>query len=139
MNSKFLTNALGSVSWSRNNIGNKSLNFSLCLLESMMINSVLKAKIQYLLTLQVGRYWLLALHGTTVSPVEEGMKNTVLKVIYHPLYGMNNYVLIWGDWLSCDPLRGSHDSQSPHIRKHLCPILGNFDLFVTKLFILYKG
>ena len=33
-----------------------------------------------------------------------------LKVIYHPLYGMNNYVLIWGDWLSCDPLRGSHDS-----------------------------
>ena len=47
----------------------------------------------------------------------------VLKVIYHPLYGMNNYVLIWGDWLSCDPLRGSHDSQSPHIRKHLCPIL----------------
>ena len=46
-----------------------------------------------------------------------------LKVIYHPLYGMNNYILIWGDWLSCDPLRGSHDSQSPHIRKHLCPIL----------------
>ena len=38
-----------------------------------------------------------------------------LKVIYHPLYGMNNYVLIWGDWLSCDPLRGPHDSQSPHI------------------------
>ena len=46
-----------------------------------------------------------------------------LKVIYHPLYGMNNYVLIWSDWLSCDPLRGSHDSQSPHIWKHLCPIL----------------
>ena len=46
-----------------------------------------------------------------------------LKVIYHPLYGMNNYVHIWGDWLSRDPLRGSHDSQSPHIRKHLCPIL----------------
>ena len=38
-----------------------------------------------------------------------------LKVIYHPLYGMNNDVLIWGDWLSCDPLRGSHDSQSRHI------------------------
>ena len=46
-----------------------------------------------------------------------------VKVIYHPLYGMNNYVLIWGDWLSCDPLIGSHDSQSPHIREHLCPIL----------------
>ena len=28
---------------------------------------------------------------------------------------MSNDVLIWGDWLSCDPLRGSHDSQSPHI------------------------
>ena len=37
------------------------------------------------------------------------------KVIYHPLYGMNNFVLIWGDCLSCDPLRGSLDSQSPHI------------------------
>ena len=37
----------------------------------------------------------------------------LLKVIYHPLYGMNNYVLIWGDWLSCDPLSGSHDSRSP--------------------------
>ena len=66
----------------------------------------------------------------------------ILKVIHHLLYGMNNYVLIWGDWLLCDPLkgshdsqsphiywlscdslRGSHDSQSPHIRKHLCPIL----------------
>ena len=53
----------------------------------------------------------------------------ILKVIYHSLYSMNNFVtnksklprdgaqglLIWGDWLSCDPLRGSHDSQSPHI------------------------
>ena len=38
-----------------------------------------------------------------------------LKVIYHPLYGMNNYVLIWGDWLSCELFRGSDDSQSPHI------------------------
>ena len=27
-------------------------------------------------------------------------------MIYHPLYGMNNYVLILGDWLSCDLLRG---------------------------------
>ena len=23
--------------------------------------------------------------------------------------------LTWGDWLSCDHLRESHDSQSPHI------------------------
>ena len=29
-----------------------------------------------------------------------------LKVIYYPLYGINNYVLIWGDWLTCYPLRG---------------------------------
>ena len=36
---------------------------------------------------------------------------TTLKVIYHPLYGMNNDVLIWGDWLSCDPLRGSHEEE----------------------------
>ena len=28
----------------------------------------------------------------------------ILKVIYHPLYGMTNYVLIWRGW---------HDSQSP--------------------------
>ena len=34
----------------------------------------------------------------------------LLKVIYHPLYNMNIDVLIWGDWLSCDSLRGSHDN-----------------------------
>ena len=50
-----------------------------------------------------------------------------LKVIHPPLYGMNNCVFIWGDWLSCDTLRGSHDSQSPHIRKHCAPSCGNFD------------
>ena len=35
----------------------------------------------------------------------KGKAMTILvqvKVIYHPLYGMNNFVLIWGDWLSCD-------------------------------------
>ena len=59
-----------------------------------------------------------------LPPIVNGeFKGWILKVIYHPLYGMNNYVLIWGDWLSCDPLRGSHDSQLPHIRKHLCSIL----------------
>ena len=57
----------------------------------------------------------------------------IFKVIYHPLYGMNNYVLIWGDWLSCDPLRGSHDSQSPHIRKHLCPILWQLWIICHKI------
>ena len=25
----------------------------------------------------------------------------MLKVIYHPLYCMNNHVLIWGDWHKC--------------------------------------
>ena len=35
----------------------------------------------------------------------------VLKVIYHPLYmlyGMNNYVLIWGDWLSEGHMIANH-------------------------------
>ena len=44
-------------------------------------------------------------------------------MLYHPLYGMNNYVLIWGDRLSCDPLRGSHDSQSPPYKETLVPNL----------------
>ena len=67
-----------------------------------------------------------------------------LKVIYHALYGMNNYSLIWGDHVTLSeghmianhPIYGVIDyhvtlseaervnnSQSPHIRKHLCPIL----------------
>ena len=29
---------------------------------------------------------------------------------------IENHTHIWDDWLACDPLRGSHDSQSPHIR-----------------------
>ena len=33
-----------------------------------------------------------------------------------PQYGEQVFPYIGGDWLSCDPLRGSHDSQSPHIR-----------------------
>ena len=64
-----------------------------------------------------------ALHQHRINVFCLLFNREVIEVIYHPLYGMNNYVLIWGDWLSCDPLRGSHDSQSPHIRKHLCPIL----------------
>ena len=59
--------------------------------------------------------------GISLYQVLQEEEGEWLKVIYHPLYGMNNY--IWGDWLPCDSLRGSHDSQSPHIRKHLCPIL----------------
>ena len=57
----------------------------------------------------------LNMHATrSLTAVEKITLAVVLKVIYHPLYGMDNYVLIWGDWLSCDPLRGSHDSKSPH-------------------------
>ena len=37
------------------------------------------------------------------TQIQVGESLRYLKVIYHPLYGMNNYVLIWGDWLSCDP------------------------------------
>ena len=63
--------------------------------------------------------------------------DNVLKVIYHPLYGMNNYVLIWGDWLSCDPLRGSHDNQLPHIRKHVCPILWQLWFYLSQIYLYY--
>ena len=41
MNPKFLTNALGSVSWSSNNVGNRSYDFLFVFLELMLINSVL--------------------------------------------------------------------------------------------------
>ena len=48
----------------------------------------------------------------------------VLKVIYHPLYSMNKFVTnkskvtqdgaqVFPYMGRCDPLRGSHDSQSP--------------------------
>ena len=38
----------------------------------------------------------------------------LLKVIYHPLYGMNNYVLgVIGYHVTLSG--GSHDRQSPHI------------------------
>ena len=33
----------------------------------------------------------------TRYPANHKRLSDVLKVIYHPLYGMNNYVLIWGD------------------------------------------
>ena len=59
------------------------------------------------------------------------MSLLTLKVIYHPLYSMNNFVtnksklpqmghkcfLIWGDWLSCDPpiSEGHMIAKQPHI------------------------
>ena len=48
-------------------------------------------------------------------------------MIDHPIYGC--------DWLSCDSLRGSYDSQSPHIRKHLCPIL--WQLYFSQIYSYY--
>ena len=42
--------------------------------------------------------------GSEVNLFEKCCHRLNLKVIYHPLYGMNIDVLIWGDWLSCDPL-----------------------------------
>ena len=39
------------------------------------------------------QFWILVIFKVEASS---------LKVIYHPLYGMNKYVLIWSDWLSCD-------------------------------------
>ena len=59
--------------------------------------------------------------------------NKHLKVIYHPLYGMNNDVLIWGDWLTRDPFRGSHDSQSPHIWDDCAPACGYFRFICHKI------
>ena len=43
--------------------------------------------------------------------------------------------LIWGDWLSCDPLRESHGSQSPHIIVwQAAPLhLTNYSLSVTTI------
>ena len=54
----------------------------------------------------------------------------VFMIVNHPIYG----VICYHVTLS----RGSHDSQSPHMRKHVCPC-GNFNVFVTNLFIIYKG
>ena len=59
----------------------------------------------------------------------------ILKVIYHPLYCMNNYVLIWGDWLSCDLLRGSHESPYkktlvPHLVATLIYLSQNYSYYI---------
>ena len=53
---------------------------------------------------------------------------------------MNNYVLIWGesrDRLSCDPLRESHDSRSPHIRKKLVPHLVASLNYLSQIYSYY--
>ena len=60
-----------------------------------------------------------------------------LKVIYHPLYGMNNYVLIWGDWLSCDPLRGSHDSPITPYKETLVPHLVATLIYLSQIYSYY--
>ena len=58
-----------------------------------------------------------------------------LKVIYHPLYGLNNYVLIWGDWLSCDPLRGLHDH--PIYKETLVPHLVATLIYFSQIYSYY--
>ena len=106
------------------------------------INVCVKVKICKCLVSSNIQIWVIFIHAVVGCGSQTQLQvGENLKVIYHSLYGINNYVLIWGDWLSCDPLRGSHDSrsphiwgwlaimrpshdsQSPHIRKHLYPIL----------------
>ena len=51
-------------------------------------------------------------------------------------YGLNNYVLLWSDWLSCDPLRWSHDSQSPH-KETLVPHLVATLIYLSQNYSYY--
>ena len=49
-----------------------------------------------------------------------------------------SYVLIWGDWISCDPLRGSNDSQSPHNYKEtLVPHLLATLIYLSQIYSYY--
>ena len=57
-----------------------------------------------------------------------------LKVIYHSLYSMNNFVTNksklpqdMAQVLSCGHLRGSHDSQSPHVWLSCDHMIGSHD------------
>ena len=90
--------------------------------------------IRYVLPKHDNSNWLL--HNQAGTAVHIWVTD-LLKMIYHPLYGMNNYVLIWGDWLSCDPLRRSHDSQSPHIRKTLVPHLVAILIYLSQIYSYY--
>ena len=54
-------------------------------------------------TRSILRVYLVAT-GQRHHPNKNPEINSILKVIYHNLYGMHNYVLIWGNWL-----RGSHE------------------------------
>ena len=71
-----------------------------------------------------------------VKPAEALSKIKICHPSCWVLYGMNSYVLIWGDWLSCDPLRGSHDSQSPHI-KTLVPHLVATLIYLSQIYSYY--
>ena len=71
--------------------------------------------------------WSLGNSDTMTNQHDQGISSEDLKLIYHPLYSMNKFVTnksklsqdgvqvfpYMPDWLSCDHLRGSHDSQSP--------------------------
>ena len=58
-------------------------------------------------------------------------------MIYHPLYGMNNYVLIWGDRLSCDPIRGSQDHPITPYKETLVPHLVATLIYLSQVYSCY--
>ena len=94
-------------------------------------------KILKTILIVTGTHFLLALWHTS-EPL------AYLKVIYHPLYGMNNYALICIIITPYIGVIGYHVTLSEGHMIHdtgntWAPSCGNFDLFGTNLFILYKG
>ena len=60
------------------------------------------------------------------------------------LYGVIGYHvtlseghMIANHWLTCDPLRWSHDSQSPHIRQHVCPHVVATLIYLSQIYSYY--
>ena len=49
---------------------------------------------------------------------------------------MHNYVLIWGDWLSCDPLRESHDVENIY-KETLVPHLVTTLIYLSQNYLYY--
>ena len=47
----------------------------------------------------------------------------------HPVYGC--------DWLSCDPLKGSHDSQSSPYKETLVPHLVATSIYLSQIYSYY--
>ena len=112
-----------------------------CFFQFEIIINVIVSSVSFIIT-----YFTLSALANLTFNVDARAETVTcnLKVIYHPLCSMNTFVTnksrwgtivslnsyhvtleghmianhthIWGDRLSCDPLRGSHNSQSPHIR-----------------------